>query len=602
MPTQYEALKETLSELCGKKWNDTADDWINTGSSDEQRYDNFLTIAKDAVKESMPEMFGILNRDESIVLRYQKLGLPIDKIPDLCRELYFKEGARTKLFLKFVEKSDINPNKLVEITKDFVHNLNDEEKVILTLQVGKIREAFQGREDDILHIANARAGYDVCLSSLLSRHSLQESLDERGLAQVKIMFKLDEIPPQITLSSLFFYYDFKNRLEVRPLNPSFTELLKPEMLSEIKREICSQDNALFLTKRENRKLASVIPIDLPQIEILANYLKSKSRKVLDLVGRIDDYQINFDGYSGALLVDRGDGEDFESRKARINLKFRELLSFSNFQDGLFSAGEENMEEIANLGRMMLQQNAQEVSSFIKEIIDPSVNLSEENELKLYKSFAANKFKLALIFSEEGGIDRYVGSVGQILKDGCVSNLGTSTGIAVGKFLFAEKCDQNLYSIFVDKIAIPILDSQEDALGADAMGLEIFDSSIINDNYILPKGLALGLQEVFKGGSKRSDAWEVILESIGEEKSQQLSANILQNYPHYYEGTAAKIATYFELQKSLPQLFENEYMWDFKDEVEVILSTIEWNKIPRSCVIHPEVQQVVQENEELCHNN
>jgi uncharacterized membrane protein YheB (UPF0754 family) len=521
----YSELKDKILPLVTSNYikNNILTLWLKKEDNPEKRCDKLLEVIK--------SNFGLHNY-EVITKFCANEVLPKDKIPTLCKNLYPNlELLQAELFNEFIQAKQLTKED-IGIIKSFTSTLTENDPALSVLKAAKEKCGLS--ETDILDIAGDRLHSKYgSITELLKGNTLQNSLTDEGLGKVKALFG-DARSASITLAGLFSYYDITDNIG------GFTALVKPEVLAGIKQNFIPSDKSAYIQEAEYKKLQVLAGVDLPPMTDLCTYLKSKVPPTPQLnAAAIDEYKIDFNKCESVP----------PEKQPGVQDKFKALLKADN----------PSADDVADL-----------FSPFYQKAMKLGHTIDESEKKKLCEFFKGNKNEVALLFSREGGLDKFAGCIGA-LGDGCVANIATQVKDSLYTTLITDPSDQKLYLCFSGKIAAPILNSGGDHLGGSATGTDVFNNHTINRSCISPIGFFKELEKEFnidKNGTYSQNALKVML---GEGRFNSVY-DILdpdfdnQNLPK----DLAELATHLTIKATIPTLLDNKYLQPLKDKCEGLL--------------------------------
>lgn len=207
---------------------------------------------------------------------------------------------------------------------------------------------------------------------------------------------------------------------------------------------------------------------------------------------------------------------------------------------------------------------EEVAEFFKKILSlPSISQPG----KLYEFFIKNKNNLAIILSKEGGLDKFAGLI-ETLSHGCGANIATQANIALYQALIDDPIDQILFSVYHQRILLPILNYGGDRLGSNLTGINPLNDHALKRNYIAPAGLLKAIREEFQKDGQIITSPMLFISQTQKGKADnyanELTEILCDKYPktEEFNEVAADLATYIVIKSSMPHLLNNSYLSDF----------------------------------------
>ncbi len=475
-----EDLKAVLPLVTNEYYRfDIARSYLNNTSNPQTKYENFTELAKAGIFPSS-DKYDIVKIAET----YLELHLPTDKFPSLGIDLYpNSELMQIELFKNFLSRVDANSlNNIKPQLKAFIQNLHEDEAAFEVIT--EVRSKITLPPSEILEITKNRLSNKYeSVSDLLKSKSLEESLIEQGLQNVRKLFSNYTSPIDINLADLFSYYDVQNDLV------SFKSFIAPAVLQEIADAFSPSSKKPYISDVEFEKMSNLFNseakpesnLTLPSVKIIADFLESKVGNINQVLtpAEITDYQF---GNSTTLQ-----NEAIPNRREYLTEKFKSLLTEIN----------PSVEKVSEFFERAL--NPELANPQITITADNRI-INHENQAKLTSFFNSNKNLLASLFQKEEGLDNFAGTISS-LGDGCVANIATQAKIALYQSLITDPYDQILFGTFKEKISGAILNSGGDLLTGSAEGINVFNNNDINRNFISPNGLLTALAEEFYANGK-----------------------------------------------------------------------------------------------------
>ncbi|MCE3255613.1 MAG: hypothetical protein K0R25_1107 [Rickettsiaceae bacterium] len=489
-------------------------------------------------------------------------------IPSLCIGLYQNnESMQAALFEAFLNKNMLNKADDLPMIKEFISNLKEDDVVLKLLK--KVQNQLRLEEKDILDIASSRThGKYQSIYQLLCDAELKNSVTEEGLGKLRRLFGqgYDQIP----LNNLFFYYEIKGNVN------GFISLLNPEFKDQVKSRFKPTDKYIYISGSEYESFRALTGANLPSVKFLSSYLENEAPPIKRVNEKlIDNCWINFNSPQiaaenlnnpGKLSLEESDESKEES-------------GYSNKeQDPTILAKQEKI--LAEFKRLLKIEKEElvdsEVTEFFKAVLNIDADINEKNQKKLKELFAENKSELIYLFKIEGTLDR-LNSWFYTIGDGCVANIGTQLKNFLFQSLITDPCAQILYPIFCEKIVTPVLNSGGDRLRSSPNGINIFHTDAINNSFIFPNGLVAELKK-----SLLDTQYNELISSLigGEEQMEKLIENlqqIMEDQPHdlaTFKENNLDIGAYLVLKKTLPEIFDSEYLKEFREHCEKIFPYLE----------------------------
>jgi hypothetical protein len=385
--------------------------------------------------------------------------------------------------------------------------------------------------------------------------NLLSSLTEEGKKAVIALFGNEEkFLQEKTLADLFSYYDIKNNCA------GFVSVVMPKILQKIAQSYNPSSQFSYLSGVEYGKIRDLFSgypssIDeLQNVSLISNYLRTKVG--FEPLENIADFQF---GESEVLRIFLHKmNQSASSEKTETNAIILQDLN-TEFK-GLFESPSISLEE-------------SKIAEFFEKLLGLESEISLNNRPKLRDFFLANKDLLATLFMQKDGLDKFAAVI-ESLGDGCVANLATQFKISLYQNLITDDCDQVLMSVFQEKIATPILNSETDLLTGSSSGIEIFSVIQINNSKISPNGLVGALtEEFFKDDKKLRDVWEFFGKKLGGDAREILLEKAIELNLGNLENEAAKIAAYLILQSTIPQILDSKSLEDFRKTYGDIVTEI-----------------------------
>ncbi len=486
-------------------------------STEESKLDIFIKVAK-------KDYFGSLYSHEEVQKEYSRLKLPISKLPDLCHQLHpNNERLQAELFSEFIRSGRLQDKSIL---KDFVNSLQENEQALTIISLVEDYPSIMLTESEILDLSSQRLSRKYqSISQSLSQKLLLDSLTEGGRKTVLDLFGNSADLGSKTLADLFSYYDIKDDLV------GFKSVTETKILPELASAYSPNVNSPYIAEKEYEKLQQLFNsaehkesnLELPKVEVLANYLKSKVE-----IPTVDPEQFQF-GRSEYFAND-------SASLAEITETFKNLLRA----------------EVASLRK-------QDVAEFFKKALNLTDAISSDNQDKLLLLFQNRRNDLAFLLQKDEGRDQLY-SIIHALGDGCVANIANHVNNALYQSLINDSCDQALYGVFHEKISTPILNSGKDYLGGYWERTNIFNNPSILPSLISPNGLIKALEErFFKDGKIITSSWDFIEEKLGKDLRDKLCEEC-----NYDDVHSAKIAAYIILKETVPEILESKYLRTFKE--------------------------------------
>lgn len=533
LPGYYDDCKEDFLKSC-----------LSNLTDQNKRHDYFVELAKLGV-------FSSLYNQEAIQFGYASMGLPKEKIPDLCRDLYpTNEVYRVEVFNEFLKKGSF-ARKDLPIVSGFIKSIEDDGFALRVLQAAKASRALGLKKTDILELATSRVGelYQSLTDSLKGKGI--ESLTPKGLADIKKEFRPQSIPEGMNLASLFSYYDLQ---EGAAGIAKFRSMLKTSALQELTKNFTPSIKKPYISKVEKAKLAALLGEEVAaesflETEVLSGYLQRQ----VPSIPQLEPATIDSFSFGKSELIDEGSAT---KGRAEINESFKKLLRTN-------------------------KADPEAVFNFFKDIkcVDDAVNA--ENRGKLAQFFNTHKTELAFLFAKENGVNDFVATAGSILStlsDGCAANIGTQFNNALLHSLLKDsgpnaEYNKVLYSVFIEKIVTPFFNEADHVHageGEHMRGANVLDHPTIKRELLLsPTGLAERIKHEFctevnkHGVPKHNINPEPILKvNFTPEVMEELNYESTKNPKLFSE-----IATYLVLQKTIPDLLNNKHLAGFKRRCE-----------------------------------
>jgi hypothetical protein len=535
-PGSYDDCKEDFLKFCLSKIGDQ-----------NKRHDYFVELVKLGV-------FSSLYNQEAIQFGYTSMGLPKEKIPNLCRDLYpTHEAYRVEIFNEFLKKGSFTRENL-PIVSGFIKSIEDDGFALSVLKTAKASRALGLKKTDILELATNRVGtlYQSLTESLRGKGI--KSLTAKGLADVKKEFRPQSIPEGMNLASLFSYYDLQEGVAGIA---KFRSMLEPSALRELTENFTPSIKKPYISKVEKAKLVNLLGEEataesFPKTEVLSNYLQAQTPEI----PRLDAARIDSFSFGRSDLIDGGAAA---KERAEITESFKELLR----------ADKADQEAVFN---------------FFKDIkcVDNTVNA--DNRGKIAQFFNTHKTELAFLFAKENGVNDFASTASGILStlsDGCAANIGTQFNNALLHSLLKDsgpnaEYNKVLYSVFIEKIVTPFFNEADHVHAEETehmRGANVLNHPTIKRELLLsPTGLVERIKHEFctevdkHGVPKHNINPTPILEANFTPKVMaELNDESTKN-----PRLLSEIATYLVLQKTIPDLLNNKHLTGFKERCEEVI--------------------------------
>lgn len=218
------------------------------------------------------------------------------------------------------------------------------------------------------------------ISEVVAGKNLEESLSELGLKKAQELFgNLAEV----NLAEFLAYCDFTGNIS------SFVEMLKPEVLDNIRSNFKLLNHQSWFLENDGRNLEILTGLDFPQLESLCDVLLTICNIPVFDKSKIDEININF-------------GDVFPRLSADKIVKFK--INFNNHAD--FEDKEDLQRELNEDFKALLlagdgELNKKSVSDFFKKLTFGKDELSDENQELLLGYFKEKRYKIADAISKKG---------------------------------------------------------------------------------------------------------------------------------------------------------------------------------------------------------
>lgn len=276
-------------------------------------------------------------------------------------------------------------------------------------------------------------------------------------------------------------------------------MIKPEILQDLAKNFNLPEDKIFINQSELAKLFNFfgreqfnnLGLQISKIEILTNYLKSKSEKILPI--DIDNFQF---GESNTLS----------------KYSEKEIQNFEN-----------------NFKKLLQQEEVleDEVIDFFKTLLGIDEEIKNKNYASLSDFFNKNKNLLASLLQQEGGADKFALAIRSV-GDGCYANIGTQVRIALVN-CFVEKNNpiaKVLLLNYIEDIYNPIIQSSSVDHVSDNSVESIFNSSTINNhNFLCTKNFLKKIARQLSMTNNETSYINIIASEIGEDVATEIPEKI-----------------------------------------------------------------------------
>lgn len=503
------------------------DAWLSKFPDINSRLQGFISITRTR---------GIDTYDYPNIYRdFASRGFSSEQVIELCKGLYAgSEYAQTDFVNTFIKKSSMSNYALRLLITKFASSLSEDDLCLEVVERGMLNGL---QPLDVILIARNRLSSKFASLADLLNVPLRDALIAGGWEDLKNQF--GTLPQEaFTLLALFSYYDINKQMT------AFNKLVKPDILEAIKTKFTPPSTSPFIMRDEHDKLRGLGIAALPDMSMLCLYLKQK----VPALPSIDESMTKMDAQLAAYENDKTKTEKEDKPEIAYKKRFKALIAAG---DAVTKA---------------------DIFDFFKTVT--GLPLAEEDD-KLFNLFSKRMQALAWLFSQKDGISDYI----MIIRDighGCAANIGTKTNLYILGKLLKDPEDQVLYSLFSEKIVVPILNrGQEDRLGSNVEGVDIFADRHVLGSHISIPGLISALSAEFYFNSQmKSNASDLIKKLLPAKEFRQFYDNLDDIYEEDTTSALSKeaeMASYLILRKTLPELLKDRFCHEFTNEMESWLS-------------------------------
>lgn len=236
------------------------DIWLKGFADTDLRFSAFLELVRSG---GLTDLFDYSKMYSS----YTGAGFGHDRIADLAKGLFPDyEFAQVDCFKEFVRASYLHGQPLATQLKALAVSLKDADCCLEILEFGLKKKCLAPL--DILLLAKGRLSSNFSSVVELLNIPLHECLKEGCMDEI-IDFFGPNLPTDLTLADLFSYYEVTKGLD------KFRQMVEPKTFTLIFNKYQPTEKSPYITREEQAKLVSLGIKPLPQMVILAGYLKSK---------------------------------------------------------------------------------------------------------------------------------------------------------------------------------------------------------------------------------------------------------------------------------------------------------------------------------------
>lgn len=484
--------------------------WLKSITDTNLRLSAFIELIRHSDSSALFDYANVYDK-------FKGAGFQDDKIGDLAKGLFPDyEFAQVDCFKAFVRASYLHRELLATQLKALAASLKDSDCCLEILEFGLEKKCLEPL--DILLLAKGRLSSNFLSVVELLNFPLHECLNEGCMDEI-INFFGPNLPKELTLADLFSYYEVTNGLD------KFRQMVKPEIFEKIFLNYQPTEKSPYITREEQSKLVSLGIKPLPQMVILAGYLKSK----LPATPSVESSML--------IMVKDKNMEDKDPPEWQ-----------EAFYEALIA------ESPASRDTVKIENRQKTIFKFFQMITGQPL---AGEESKLYDLFNSLKNELAFLFSRKDGITNYLATLSGI-GHGCIANISMKTKMYVYGELFKDIQDRYLYPFYCEKIAVPFLQNSDggDKLGASATGSEadpLRNSSILQ-LHLSPPGMIAALSREFYAGGVNYEVGakaqqiaisphEVIEFFLGKDSEQlkNFNDNLYDLYEHLPSGESEAAA-------------------------------------------------------------
>lgn len=376
-----------------------------------------------------------------------------------------------------------------------------EENQLLLLVKGRVHSKYSSLEQIFTNIDQKNPSTDKQL--LFEKYLTTESVAELNNLFLENFLQSNHI----TILDLLSCYDISDNIA------SFTNLLSPEVIDQIRKDFEPSPDFLLVNKKEIEKLDQLLADGANQIEqkfipsaILCDYFK-EDFKDIDTSKR---YELNF--------TDSAHVDD-QTLQKQLNALFNKII------------------------KSEMPKGDDVVEFFTKAFGIDVGNITEVNE-KLSSFFKSNKKELVHALTDDKlGLSSLSSSLFSTIDHGCAKNIGSQFTIALYGLILKEEADIALYSIMSQAIIPNILNSGGDVIMTEN---NPFENKEVRSYHISPNAL---FKKIAKHFEAEGTSWDLIEKKSARDKYDILLflEDKLQNNVKEINEASSHITTYLTIE-------------------------------------------------------